>query len=361
MNLEALAELYRSYPQLSLKAFAAAAGVAYWRLRDFIHSQKLRKRREKRYAELKQAVKRVALSFPTYGYRPLYQELRAQGIKIGREKVRRILDELGLLQKPVKKPRRPIPEVTSSLEFPSGRRLQIDATCAQLENGKAWLYLVEDVPSRALLAIRAVYNLSKEIAQEVLAEAIGVLRQLGINEPLVIQSDGGSDFTSELFQDYCDDIGCWIRSKVNQKGGMGIIERLNRTLKYEWLFRHEYRTLFELQALADSFKDWYNHERRHSSLAYQTPFSCLLEAKEPTLDNVSQATYALAPCAEGTPLTDVSFRATSGGSFLAQSEALKTPVRITAVQDSETHDLSLGIKSPTRLGIAPRLLVKLVR
>jgi transposase InsO family protein len=150
--------------------------------------------------------------------------------------------------------------------------LQIDATCAQLETGKAWLYLVEDVPSRALLAIRAVYSLSKEVAREVLAEAIGVLRKLGIDEPLVIQSDGGSDFTSELFQDYCDDIGCWIRSKVNQKGGMGIIERLNRTLKYEWLFRHEYRTLFELQALANSFKDWYNHERRHSSL---TPWSCL--------------------------------------------------------------------------------------
>jgi putative transposase len=91
--------------------------------------------------------------------------------------------------------------------------------------------------------------ISKEIAREVLAEAIGVLRQLGINEPLVIQSDGGSDFASKLFQDYCNDIGCWIRSKVNQKGGMGIIERLNRTLKYEWLFRHEYGTLFELQAL----------------------------------------------------------------------------------------------------------------
>jgi hypothetical protein len=61
-----------------------------------------------------------------------------------------------LLQKPVKKPRRRAPEVTPSLEFPSGRRLQINAPCAQLETGKAWLYLVEDVPSRALLAI-AVY------------------------------------------------------------------------------------------------------------------------------------------------------------------------------------------------------------
>ncbi len=298
-------------------------------------------------------VKRMALAFPTYGYRPLYRELLAHGISIGREKARDILAELGLLQKPVKKPRRPAAEITAPADYPPGRRLQIDATQVQLRTGKAWLYLVEDVPSRALLAIRAVHSLSKEMAREVLGEAVGALRELGIDEPLVIQSDGGSDFTSELFQDYCDDIGCWIRSKVNQKGGMGIIERLNRTLKYEWLFRHEYRTLFELQTLADSFKDWYNHERRHSSLAYQSPCSHL--PKEQAVDDISQVTYALARLhsgAEESPLGDVWFRAILEASFLGQNEVLKTPVRISAVQDSEKHDLSLGSKFPTPSRIA---------
>jgi putative transposase len=83
------------------------------------------------------------------------------------------------------------------------------------------------------------------------------------------------NFTSELFQHFCQSVGCWVRSKVNQKGGMGILERLNRTWKYQWLFRHEYSTLQGVQALADSFKAWYNRKRRHSALAYTTPWSVL--------------------------------------------------------------------------------------
>jgi transposase InsO family protein len=330
--------------------------VAYHRLRDFIQSEKLRQRREQQYAELKELVKQMALAFPTYGHRPLQREMLAHGIGIGREKLRRILAELGLSQKPVKKPRRAAPEVTAFVDYPPGRRLQIDATQVRLGAGKVWLYLVEDVPSRALLAIRAVHSLAKESAQEVLAEAVGVLGKLAIFEPLVIQSDGGSDFTSELFQDYCRLLGCWIRSKVNQKGGMGILERLNRTLKYEWLFRHEYRTLFELQALAEGFKDWYNHQRRHSSLAYQTPSSRLPKPQEQALDDASQVTHPLAPAssgAHGLPPDDVSLPAVLAGSFLAQIEAPKTPGRFTAVQDGENHNLSVSAKAPTPSRVAP--------
>lgn len=68
-----------------------------------------------------------------------------------------------------------------------------------------------------------------------------------------------------------------MRSKVNHKGGMGILERLNRTWKHSWLFRHEYTTSSEVKALADRFQARYNRERRHSTLAYQTPWSVLAQ------------------------------------------------------------------------------------
>jgi putative transposase len=67
----------------------------------------------------------------------------------------------------------------------------------------------------------------------------------------------------------------WVRSKVNQKGGMGILERLNRTFEHAWLFRHEYATLLDVQVLASSFMHWYNCERRHSTLVYATTWSVL--------------------------------------------------------------------------------------
>jgi putative transposase len=63
---------------------------------------------------------------------------------------------------------------------------------------------------------------------------------------------------------------------VNQAGGMGLVERLNRTFKYDFVFRHEVTTSFELKALAPRFRDWYNQERLHSSLGYQTPWQRFL-------------------------------------------------------------------------------------
>jgi hypothetical protein len=138
------------------------------------------------------------------------------------------------------------------------------------------VYIVQDVSSRACLAIRAVRNLSQHAARDVLCEGVKRLRRLGINEPVVIQSDGGSDFTSELFQRYCATIGQWIRCKVNQKGGMGILERLNRTFKYCFLFREDCSTFDELRDLCGRFEQWYNRERKHSSLAFRTPWQVLV-------------------------------------------------------------------------------------
>lgn len=171
--------------------------------------------------------------------------------------------------------------MTAAPEYPPGRRVQIDATQVAIKGSKVWVYLVEDVPSRLCLAVKVVRSLSKEAAQSVLCEGVKVLRQFGLGDSLVIQSDAGSDFTSKSFQHFCQGIGHWVRSKVNQKGGMSILERLNRTWKYQWLFRHEYSTLQDVQTLADRFKAWYNHQRRHSSLAYATHWSVL--AQSPTI------------------------------------------------------------------------------
>lgn len=272
-----LIDLHEAHPELSLRRFAGAVGVAYYRLRDFVRGERQRRQRQRRERVLRRAVKAAALEHPTYGHRPLYQELKARGVGVGREKVRHILGELGLNPPPARKRRDPSPEVTAAPDYPPGRRVQIDATQVVVRSGKAWVYLVQDVASRACLAIKAVRGLAKEAAYDVLREGIAVLKRLGIDEPLVIQSDAGSDFTSKLFQNFCQSLGCWVRSKVNQKGGMGILERLNRTFKHQWLFRHEYATLLDVHTLAERFKAWYNRERRHSTLAYATPWSVLAQ------------------------------------------------------------------------------------
>ncbi|MGL4610591.1 MAG: integrase core domain-containing protein, partial [Trueperaceae bacterium] len=61
-----------------------------------------------------------------------------------------------------------------------------------------------------------------------------------------IQTDGGSDFTSEHFQTTCQELGSWHRSSIKQTQGMAILERLNKTFKYDFFFRQECDTFEQL-------------------------------------------------------------------------------------------------------------------
>ncbi|WP_344983550.1 integrase core domain-containing protein, partial [Deinococcus rubellus] len=56
-----------------------------------------------------------------------------------------------------------------------------------------------------------------------------------------------------------------------------ILERTNRTLKYEFVFREEFCSIRELRDGADRFLGWYNHVRLQSALGYTCPWAKLLE------------------------------------------------------------------------------------
>ena len=58
---------------------------------------------------------------------------------------------------------------------------------------------------------------------------------------------------------------------------MGILERANRTLKWDFVFWQESTTIAELTALDADFEHWYNHERMHSAIGYCTPWQKLQE------------------------------------------------------------------------------------
>lgn len=278
-----LLELRQGHADLSLRAFARMAGVPYWRLRDHQQAQVQRRGRERRDEHRLATVKAQALKHPTAGYRRLYRELRQDGQQVGLHAVRRALGKLDLAQPPIRKPRRPSPMVSLPESWPPGRRVQIDATRLSLPDGVGWVYLVLDVASRALLTVKTVRSLSALGAREALDDGLSALRAAGVGEPVLVQSDGGSDFTSAVFQAQCLRHGAWVRSKVSQKGGMGILERCNRTFKYEFAFRHDFKTLGELREGGERFRNWYNLERRHSAIGYAFPWHELVGSAQARL------------------------------------------------------------------------------
>ena len=263
--------------RVSLRGFTRIIGQPYWRLRDYRHSSARRAAAAAREGHLEQDVRQAALQAPTYGYRRLWHVLRGQGVRIGRDRLRRLLRTLGLSQAVVRKPRRPKAAIQVEEAWPEGRRVQIDATRLSLADGISWVYLVEDVASRVCLAASVGASVSQERAAATLLAGRDRLVGMGIDEPLVIQSDGGSDFTSAWFQTCCSQLGQWIRCRVHQVGGMGILERLNRTFKYESVFRDDIETAIQLRAHLPEFERWYNEERLHSRVGYQPPIQALLQ------------------------------------------------------------------------------------
>lgn len=267
-----------------MACFAREAGVPAWKLRDARQQAVQRTQREEQHQARLERIRQAALSHPTYGYRRLHQVLavspaqeQAPPGQIGLHTIRLALGDLGL-QPPVphKSRKKAVPAVCETL-WPAGRRIQVDATRFSFEDGVCWAYLVLDVETRTLTHVHVVRSLSASSAVTALHTGLKVLRDLGIREQVLVMTDGGSDFTSGVFQDACREAGGWVRARVSQQGGMGILERTNRTLKYDFVFREDFATMQEFRDGVDSFRDWYNHVRLHSALGYACPWAKLLE------------------------------------------------------------------------------------
>ena len=82
-------------------------------------------------------------------------------------------------------------------------------------------------------------------------------------------TDQDSIFNSTAFRDFLEAWGVKIRyGAVGKKGSIAVTERINKTLKYEWLKRVPLIRGFDhLQALCTGFGEWYNEWRPHMRLS----------------------------------------------------------------------------------------------
>ena len=91
-------------------------------------------------------------------------------------------------------------------------------------------------------------------------------------QPEIFNSDQGSQFTSNCFTDILK--GKDIQISMDGKGRCYdniFIERLWRLLKYELIYIKSFDDGIHLAKEVDEWFMWYNSERPHQSLDYQTP------------------------------------------------------------------------------------------
>jgi putative transposase len=212
---------------------------------------------------------------PFYGARRMRAWLRRCGFKVNRKRISRLMRLMGL-EAIYPKPRLSAANPEHKI-FPyllkgvhinqSDQAWCADITYIRLLRGFVYLAVVMDWFSRYVLSWEVSITLEKTFCMEALEKA------LLISKPEIFNTDQGSQFTSEAFTGLLLDNG--IRISMDGRGRLYdniFVERLWRTVKYEEVYLHEYRTIAEAQAQLDRYFRFYNQERPHAALGYRTPY-----------------------------------------------------------------------------------------
>ena len=141
-----------------------------------------------------------------------------------------------------------------------------DITYIRMVQGFVYLVAIMDWFSRYVLAWEISLTLDKAFCIAALERA------LTISRPGIFNTDQGAQFTSREFTGTLSHAG--IRISMDGRGRVFdniFIERLWRTVKYEEVYLHEYRTVSGARRQLDRYFRFYNAERIHEALEYRTP------------------------------------------------------------------------------------------
>jgi len=132
--------------------------------------------------------------------------------------------------------------------------------------GFVYLVAILDWFSRYALA----WQLSKTLDGRFCLDTL--LQALHLGQPDIFNTDQGVQYTAKAFTDRLELAGVAISMDGRGRWMDNVfVERLWRTLKWEWLYLHDYATVRALEAGLAKFFRFYNDERIHAALDYLTP------------------------------------------------------------------------------------------
>lgn len=223
---------------------------------------------------------------PFYGVVRMTQWLRQQGEAVNPKRIRRLMRQMGL-EAIYPKPRLSQPH-PSHKKYPYLLRNLVvdrpnqvwatDITYIRMMQGFVYLMAILDWYSRYVLAWEVSTTLETTFCLEALDRA------LAISQPEIFNTDQGSQFTSLDFIRRLEDRG--VQISMDGRGRVFdniFVERLWRSVKYEEVYLHQYRTVPEVKQRLARYFHFYNEERLHEALGYSTPSQ--VYAKEQTTFN----------------------------------------------------------------------------
>ena len=149
-----------------------------------------------------------------------------------------------------------------------------DITYIRLESCWAYLAVIIDLYSRAVVG----WSLSSSQTTDLPIAALkNALKQRQPKGELIHHSDRGCQYTSDAYRSALSQSG--IIASMSRTGNCwdnAVAESFFSTLKTELIYREHWQNMTQLRsALFDYLEVFYNRQRIHSTLNYQTPIQAL--------------------------------------------------------------------------------------
>ena len=235
----------------------------------------------------------IATDNSEYGYRYIHQQLLEYGYNIGKDRVLKYMQLMGIQAlyptkkrlSSIKNPEHTIfPYLLKEYWSRTGKTKQIyvptpnkvwsgDITYIRTNGGFMYLAAVLDWHTKAILAYKISNSMDATLATDVLKTAL-----LKYPKPKIFNSDQGSQYTSYEHTQVLKQND--IQISMNGKGRSIeniVIERFFRTLKHGNIYISDYQSIKELKEGVKNYIHKYNFKRFHSAIGYQKPMNMYLE------------------------------------------------------------------------------------
>lgn len=271
-----MGRVLEEHPGASVRSLCELFGVS----RSWYYDRPGAAEKAERDAELRDAIERIVLEFPGYGYRRVTEQLHREGWGVNHKRVLRVMRRESLLCQLKRRF-----AVTTDSAHPHGAHPNLlagfvldrpdsawvaDITYIRLPTSFAYLAAILDAYSRRCIG----WALSRWIDTKLTLTALQMaLAERRPPRGVIHHSDRGVQYASHEYVDVLESAGARISMSGkgnpydNAKAGSFF-----KTLKREEVYLKEYRSIEEADANIGRFiEDVYNTKRLHSSLGYLPP------------------------------------------------------------------------------------------